>query len=135
MTAVIPEATSTHRPAHIAKTAALVVLFWTIAAFFVVALHRMLGATSPAACVTAQTAAIVLTAFAYMKLATREATIDHALFVGATWLVLAILTELVLTTHGGRGWFEIIGSPASALRNVLMFAWIFAPALFATRQE
>jgi hypothetical protein len=82
-----------------------------------------------------QTLAIVATALVYMKFAAREATIDHALFAGATWLVLGILAELVIAARIGHGWFEIIGSPASSLRNVLMFAWIFAPALFATKAE
>lgn len=108
--------------------------FWTIAALIVIALHRMLAA-SPTVCVAAQTLAIVAVAAAYMKLAAGDASIDHALFAGTTWLVLAILAELIMTAHAGHGWFEITGSPASALRNVLMFAWIVAPVLFARRYE
>ena len=116
---------------HITRSAILLLLFWTLAAFLVIALHRLFEGRSPVACVASQTVAILGVALIYMKVATSNATIDHGLFVGAAWLVLAIVTELVVTAHTGRGWFEIIGSPASALRNILMFAWILGPALFA----
>ena len=124
----------TQRRAHLAKTITLVVSYWGIAAVAVITLHRIVP-TPPVACATLQTLAIVATALVYMKFAASEATIDHALFVGAAWLVLSIVAELVIAKHVGHGWFEIIGSPASALRNVLMFAWILAPALFAIRAE
>lgn len=132
MTAMVDE--GTQRRAHLAKTTSLVVSFWGVAALVVIALHRILP-TPPVACATLQALAIVATALVYMKFAAGEATIDHALFVGAAWLVLSIVAELVIAEHVGHGWFEIIGSPASALRNVLMFAWILAPALFAIRAE
>jgi uncharacterized MnhB-related membrane protein len=117
------------------KSAALVLLFWLIAALLVIELHRMLAASSPVTCVVAQTLAILAAAFAYMKFGAADASVDHALFAGTAWLVLAILTELIMTAHDHHAWFEITGSPASALRNVLMFAWIAAPALFARRYE
>lgn len=123
-----------HRKAHLAKTLALVVLFWCLAAFLVIAMHRIIPAP-PIACAAMQTLTIVAVALAYMKLATSEPTIDHALFTGTTWLVLSIVAELGMAERTGHGWFEIIGSPASGLRNVLMFAWILAPALFATKAE
>jgi len=134
MTAMIQAATPEHRPAHIVRTAVFVVLFWALAAFIVIALHGVFG-SKPAACTTLQTLAIVLSAFAYMRMGASEPTIDHALFAGAAWLVLAVVTELGMTTHSGRGWFALLGSPTSALRNVLMFAWILAPALFATHRK
>jgi hypothetical protein len=124
----------TQRSAHLAKTFTLVVVFWCLAAFLVIALRRIIP-TPAIACAALQTLAIVAVALVYMKLATREATIDHALFTGTTWLVLSIVAELAMAEHTGHGWFEIIGSPASGLRNVLMFAWILAPALFASRAE
>jgi hypothetical protein len=124
----------THRKGHLAKTLALVVLFWCLAAFLVIAVHRIIPAPA-IACAVLQTLAIVAVALVYMKMATREATIDHALFAGTTWLVLSIVAELLIAARIGHGWFEIIGSPASPLRNVLMFAWILAPALFATKAE
>jgi hypothetical protein len=124
----------THRKGHLAKTLALVVLFWCLAAFLVIALHRIIPAP-PIACAALQALSIVAVALVYMKFATSEAAIDHALFAGTTWLVLSIVAELAMAAHTGHGWFEIIGSPASPLRNVLMFTWIFAPALFATKAE
>jgi hypothetical protein len=98
-----------------------VLLYWAIAAALVVADARL----------TVKAAVIVLTAFAYMRLTARDPSLDHALFAGVTWLALSIVAELLLTRHLGRGWFDLLGSPDSALRNILMFAWIGAPALFA----
>jgi hypothetical protein len=106
-----------------------VLLYWAIAAVLVLAADRAL--LSPAARVGIKAGAIILTAFAYMRLTARDATLDHALFAGVTWLVLSIAAELLLTRHFGRGWFDLLGSPDSALRNILMFAWIGAPAIFA----
>jgi hypothetical protein len=66
----------------------------------------------------------------------REAGITHALGVGIAWLVLSIATEIALTTRVGHGWFTLLGSPdRPLLRNVLLFVWIFAPALFARRES
>jgi len=110
-----------------------VLLYWAMAAVLVLGADRTL--TSSAARVGVKGTAIVLVAFAYMRLTAREATLDHALFVGVTWLALSIATELLLTRHLGRSWFDLLGSPDSALRNVLMFAWIGAPALFARHHE
>src|SRR5213596_261218 len=114
-------------------TLSSVLLFWAVAAALVFWADRALS--SPAGGVTVKTAAIVLVAFAYMRLTAREATLDHALFVGVTWLLLTIAAELLATRHFGRSWFELLGSPNSALRNILLFAWIGAPALFARYRE
>jgi len=110
-----------------------VLLYWAIAAALVLGADRTLR--SAAACLTIKTAAIIVIAFAYMRLTAHEPTLDHALFVGVTWLALSIMAELLLTRHLGRSWFDLLGSPDSALRNVLMFAWIGAPALFARHHE
>lgn len=133
MTAISHGATPAHRPAHIVKTAVLVVLFWLVAASLVVALHLVLAGSSPVICVAGQTLAILAAAFVYMRFAASVSSVDHALFAGAAWLVLAIAAEISMTAHTGHGWYVLIGSPASALRNILMFAWILAPALFSTR--
>ena len=111
-----------------------VLLYWAMAAALVFWADRTLPSSS-AASVGVKTAAIVLVAFAYMRLTARNATLDHALFVGVTWLVFSIVAELFLTRRLGRSWFELLGSPDSALRNILMFAWIGAPALFARHHE
>jgi hypothetical protein len=81
-------------------------------------------------------AAVILAAFGYMRLAARDATAIHALGVGIFWLVLAIAVEMAIRAGGGLRWFELLGSPAHpALRNLFLFAWIFAPALFARQPE
>jgi hypothetical protein len=110
-----------------------VLLYWAMAAVLVLWADREFS--SPAAGVSVKTFAIVLVAFAYMRLTARKASLDHALFVGVTWLVLSIVAELLATRHFRRSWFELMGSPDSALRNILMFAWIGAPALFARQHE
>jgi hypothetical protein len=133
MTAISHGAEPAHRPAHLVKTAVLVVLFWSAAASLVVLLNRFLQGSSPVLCVAAQTLAILAAAFLYMRFAASVCSVDHALFVGAAWLVLAIAAEISMTARTGHGWYEIIGSPASALRNILMFAWILAPSLFSIR--
>lgn len=110
-----------------------VLLYWGMAAVLVFGVDRTLA--SPGTAVAVKTAAIILVALAYMRLTARKATLDHALFVGVTWLLLSIIAELLLSRHLHRSWFDLLGSPDSALRNVLMFAWIGAPALFARQYE
>ena len=110
-----------------------VLLYWAMAAVLVIWTDRTIS--EPPVAIGVKTLAIILVAFAYMRLTARKATLDHALFVGVTWLLLTIIAELVVTRHFGRSWFELLGSPTSALRNILMFAWIGAPALFARHYE
>ena len=104
-------------------------LFWMAAAVLVALVDRFFSA--PGASVPLKTAAIILVAFAYMRFTAPEVTLDHALFVGVVWLSLSIAAELLVSRHLRRSWFVLIGSPDSALHNLLMFAWIGAPALFA----
>jgi hypothetical protein len=117
------------RTRRTAGTLSGVFLYWTIGAALVLGVDRTL--VSPAARVAVNSAVILVTAFAYMRLTARDPSLDHALFTGVTWLILSIVAELLLSRHLGRGWFDLLGSPDSALRNILMFAWIGAPALFA----
>ena len=78
--------------------------------------------------------AIVLTAaFAYMH---RRATLNHALGIGATWLVLAVVTEMAMSAHLHHPWTELLGPPSHpAMRMLLLIAWVAAPALFARESE
>lgn len=110
-----------------------VLLWWAGAAALVLIADRTIAA--PAAGVAVKTAVIVLVAYGYMRLSAREATLDHALFVGVSWLVMTIVAELLMAQHFGHSWFELLGSPDSALRNILLFAWIGAPAVFARYRE
>jgi uncharacterized membrane protein len=119
---------------HIATVAALIVAFWAVAALLVIAVHQNIE--SPHAAVALQLAAIIVAGFAYMALTAREATVDHALFVGTLWLLFAIIAEIIASAHLGREWFELLGAPNKPLyRCMLMFAWVAAPALFARNQS
>jgi hypothetical protein len=112
-----------------------VLLFWLAAAILVVAAHIALDLRSTAASAAATIGALVLTAYCYARFVAREAGITHALGVGIAWLVLSIIVEILLTTRVGHGWFYLLGSPEQPLlRNIYLFVWIFAPALFARRE-
>jgi uncharacterized MnhB-related membrane protein len=123
------------RKHRVLATAAFVLLFWIIAVLLVIAAEQLFRQAEPWMSVAAKTIAIVATAFAYMRIAAPGATLDHALGVGAMWLVLVIVVEVAVSMHIGRAWFQLLGSPDSALRNVLLVAWIAAPALFAKYAE
>jgi hypothetical protein len=125
-----------HRKYHTATRAAMVVGFWSVAALLVAITHQKMDANWPVACVVLEVSAIVAMAAAYIKFATPEATLDHALLVGTTWLLLGITTELVMRGISGRQWFALLGSPANGgLRCVLLITWVVAPALFASHRE
>lgn len=105
-----------------AVTAAVVFLFWLIAAVLVVAAHS--------AIVTI--VILFATAWAYMRCFAGQCGVTHALGVGIAWLVLSIAAEMALAERLGHGWFSLLGSPAHPLlRNLMLFVWIFAPAFFA----
>ena len=125
-----------YRHHHPVTTAMLVVLFWILGAMLIEAAHVEIEPRSPRAAAVATIAAVLITAFAYTRLVAREAGMTHALGIGIAWLVLCITTEIVFATHAGHGWFMLLGSPDRPLvRNLLLFAWIFSPALFAARAE
>jgi hypothetical protein len=113
-------------------TTALVVLFWVIAAIVVVAIHGALDSISFAGSVAVKIGAIAVVAYLYVKLTARHCTVDHALLVGIAWLVLDIAAEIATASHLGKGWFALTGTPMKpAVRDVLLLAWVAAPALFA----
>lgn len=121
---------------HPAVTATLVVLFWLAAAILVATSHVELDALSTSGGAVATIGAIVLAAYAYTRLCARHAGVSHALGVGIAWLVLAIGCEIVVSNRIGRGWYALIGSPGRPLlRNLFLFVWVFAPALFAQRES
>ena len=120
---------------NVLARATSVVLFWGLGAILTVAAHLATVPMTPRVAVAAKLGAIFVAAYAYMRLAARNAPVEHALVVGVSWLALGIVTEIVMAAAGGHGWFELLGSPEKPmLRDVLLFAWIVAPALFA-RQE
>ena len=117
-------------------TAAFVALFWAIAAVLVATAHLQLDRVSPLGSAAVEIAVLVGIAFVYMRLVARDATVDHALLVGIVWLLLTIVAELSIASRVHHGWFALLGSPARpVLRNVFLFVWIFAPAMFARRES
>jgi hypothetical protein len=117
---------------QLAKRAAFGILFWAMAAGFVVMADQTFGPISPAASFAAKSAVIVIAGYGYMRWAGRKANITHALFVGIAWLLLDIIAELLISTTTGRSWFLLLGSPSFRYwRDALLFTWIAAPALFA----
>jgi hypothetical protein len=120
----------------LAATAALAVLFWALAAVLVFEAHRLIEPLSLFGGALCEIAAIVLAALAYMRLAARGGGVDHALGVGITWLVFAVISEIAVTMHFGHGWHALLGSPdRPLLRNVFLFVWMFAPAFFVRRED
>lgn len=114
----------------------MAVVFWGIAALLVALVHQKVGAASPVASVALEVMAIVAMAAVYIRVVSPHATLDHALFVGTTWVLLAIAAEIIMTASSGRQWFALLGSPAhGGLRCVLLIAWIVAPALFASHPD
>jgi hypothetical protein len=135
MTIVTPPAEPfASRRHHPLVTALMVVVFWMIAAGLVMASRTLIEPWSARGNAVAEVGALLLTAYTYSRLAARDAGVSHALGVGTAWLMLSIATEVVLTTQEHRGWFTLLGSPEQAVfRNVMLFVWIFAPALFVRR--
>lgn len=121
---------------HLATKAALVMLFWIVAAGAVATAQTQIQPVSPAGGAVATVAAILLAAYCYTRLCARYAGISHALGVGIAWLALSITTELVMGARLGQEWDGVLGSPdRPLLRNLFFFVWIFAPVLFARRHE
>jgi hypothetical protein len=115
---------------------ALIVAFWTVAALIVAVAHQTMSAASPVISVAVETIAIVSVAGAYIRVAAPDATLDHALFAGTTWVLAGIAAEIITTANSGRQWFALLGSPSNGgLRCVLLIAWIIAPALFVRSRE
>jgi hypothetical protein len=115
--------------------AALAGASW-IAAALLVSLANAELASSAVAAVVIEVLAILIMAAAYLRIAAPEATLDHALFVGTAWVLLAIATELIMTAESGHQWFALLGTPANGgLRCVLLIAWLIAPAVFVRNHE
>jgi hypothetical protein len=115
-------------------TALFALAFWALAAVSVFGAHVELDASSWRFCFAVKLAAIVVAGYAYVRFTAPGATLHHALGVGTVWLLLAVVTEVVMAEVNGRQWTELLGNPARPfLRNVMLFAWLVAPAIFARR--
>jgi len=137
MTTMTQQATSfadSHH--HFATTAGLVTLFWLIAAAGAGAVHTAIDPLSASGGAVASIAVIVVCAWCYTRFCARWAGISHALGVGIAWLMFGIVAEMAVTTRLGHGWYAVLGTPARPLlRNIFLFVWIFAPAIFARRED
>lgn len=121
---------------HSATVALRVLLFWAAAAVLVSTAHLRLDPLSPLGGAAVTIASIATAAYSYTRFCARQRGITHALGVGIAWLTLAILTEVTLTSRLGHGWYALLGSPGHPLlRNLFLFVWIFAPALFSRRED
>jgi hypothetical protein len=122
--------------ANATTTAALSLISWVAAALLVAFIHNAAEPVSPAACAILKAIAVIGVAFVLMRLTRDELTVDGALFIGMLWAAMAMVTEVVVSAQGGRSWYALLGSPdRKVLRDVLLLAWIGAPALFARRPE
>jgi hypothetical protein len=110
------------------------IAFWFVAATLVTAAHLELDPVSVWGGSVATITALLLTAYAYTRYCASHAGTTHALGVGITWLVLAIVVEMAMTAHLRHGWYGLLGTPARPLlRTVFLLAWVFAPLPFAHR--
>jgi hypothetical protein len=113
------------------KCAILALLFWAVAAALVLTANYWIEPLSPVLDSAAKAFALILAAAGYIRLCAPRATLEHALLVGAAWILLAIVVEVYEASTTGRGWFDLIGSPAHPVeRAFLLLAWIGAPSLF-----
>jgi len=120
---------------HPIVTWGLVLLFWIAAAVLAATCHTRLDGLSPSGGAVAAIASIAGVAYAYTRLCARCAGTAHALSAGIVWLLLAIVTEIAITSRTGHGWYSLIGTPdRPLLRNVVLFVWIFAPSVFTHRE-
>jgi hypothetical protein len=120
---------------HPAATVILIALFWLAAAVLVATAHLVLDPHTPAGGAAAAVVGVGGAAYCYMLFCARPG-VSHALGVGIVWLTLAMVTEIAVTMRLGRAWSALLGSPEQPLlRSLFLFLWIFAPAVFARREE
>jgi len=113
----------------------LIVVFWIAAAILVGSIHTWIEPWSARVGAVAVILALLAVGFAYTRLVARRAGGTHALGVGIVWLALSIVVEIAVSFQLGHAWFTLLGSPEHPmLRQIVLFAWIFSPVLFASRQ-
>ena len=126
---------STEARHGIMATASVVVFCWIWAATAAGLAHAFLDSRSVTGGAAATILSIIGVAWAYTRLYARSTTLSHALGVGIAWLVLTTIAEIAISSSIHHGWYLLIGSPSHPLlRNLFLFVWVFAPALFANRK-
>lgn len=135
-TMTLQATSSADSPRSFATTAALVTLFWIPAAVGVGVVHTQIDPLSASGGAGASIAIIVACAWCYTRFCERCAGISHAFGGGIAWLLFGIVTEIAITMRLGHGWYAVLGTPdRPLLRNLFLFVWIFAPAIFARRED
>jgi hypothetical protein len=118
-----------------AGSAGRVVASWLAAALFVYAGHTAHFRPHRAIGELFAIAGVFLIAYIYSRL-TPHLGVSHGLAVGIAWLALSLAVEIAVGTQSHRGWFALIGAPdRPVMRNVMLFVWAFAPAVFARGDE
>ncbi len=119
---------------NVAVTAALVLLFWAIAALLVIAAHVVIDPISARGAIAAKVIAIFIAAFAFIRFAAPSTTVDEAMLVGVAWLLLDIAMHIASTKYFHWSWIAWVGVPgASILHDLFLLSWVVAPTLFARR--
>ncbi len=113
---------------------ALVGVSWLVAAALVGATHVFIEPLSASGSTVLTIAILLGTSYAYTRVRGRDGGSTHGLGVGIAWLSLSIAVEIIVSTWLGHGWFTLLGSPAHPVaRQIVLFTWIFAPAVFSRR--
>jgi len=119
----------------VVATIVLATSSWAIAALLVAQCQRFTDEVSPIVCAASKVIAIAAVAFVYARLL-RHVTLDRALATGFAWIALSIVTEVVVASYVGHGWYRLLGSPAhEGPRTLVMIAWVAAPAVFANARD
>lgn len=124
--------TGNTRPFQALAAAANAVIFWLIAAVGAFALAKV-PVASPTIATIAPLTAIVISAWARARLVSCETGAGFALATGFLWILLSIVAEAELTRRAVAP--ILLGPPDHPiLRDIVVMAWIFGPALFVRRR-
>lgn len=121
---------------HLFRRSAQVVVFWVIAAVLAFIGHTVVAQRSRNLGEAFAMLSVFIVAWAYSRTASPDFTVTHAMMVGVTWVVLAVAAEIANGARTGHGWYELMGHPdRPLLRNMMLFVWVFSPAIFARDEE
>jgi hypothetical protein len=97
---------------------------------------RPLSWLSSTQCTLAKIALVVAVGAVYGRFS-RPASLEMALGTGLAWLVFSISADLVTSLHSVRDTYRLLGNPSvpPLLRDLMMFAWVAGPSVFARRVE
>lgn len=126
------------RPKSPRTLALLAASGWTAAALGVYAIELNssgpLSGLSSAQCTLAKIALVIAVGAVYGRFS-RRASLEMALGTGLAWLGFSISADLVTSLHSVRDTYRLLGDPSvpPLLRDLMMFAWVAGPSVFARR--